>query len=347
MQRGVFGKLDDGSIVEQFTLGGPELEVALLAYGATIQSIRVPDAAGQVADVALGFDDITGYVEAHPYFGATIGRFANRIAKGRFVLDGHDYHVPLNDGDNSLHGGTRGFDRHVWEATPVPGAEAVRFRHVSPDGDMGYPGELTTTVTFTVDAADLRIDYEATSDAPTVLNLTNHSYFNLAGEGSGTIEQHELIVAAEQFTGIGAGAIPTGEVLAVDGSPMDFREPRPIGAGLRDGDEQIVHGQGYDHNWVLDGPAHDGVRRAARVVEPHSGRVLEVWTDQPGLQVYTGNQLDATLAGKSGRVYRQGDAVCLETQHFPDSPNQPQFPTTVLRPGETFTSTTIFRFATA
>jgi aldose 1-epimerase len=346
MQRSVFGKLDDGTVVDRITLGGADLEVDLLTYGATIQSLRVPDASGRVADVVLGFSDITGYVEAHPYFGATIGRFANRIANGRFSLDGRDYQLPVNNGPNCLHGGTRGFDRQVWAVEDASG-EAAGFRLVSADGDMGFPGQLTATVQFTVEDRDLRIDYTATTDAPTVVNLTNHSYFNLAGEGAGTIEHHELMLAAERFTPVDATAIPTGAVLPVGGTPMDFCQPRAIGTALRENDDQLLHCQGFDHNWVIDGAAGEEVRLAARVVDPRGGRALEVWTDQPGVQFYSGNFLDATLAGKSGRVYRQGDAFCLETQHFPDSPNQPAFPSTVLRPGETFTTTTIFRFGSA
>jgi aldose 1-epimerase len=347
MEQREFGKLDDGTSVAAMSIGGGDLEVEVLTYGAIVQSLRVPDVTGEVDDVVLGFDDLSGYVGTHPYFGAVIGRYANRIAKGRFSLDGKDYEVPVNNGPNSLHGGTEGFDRRVWSVEDSTSENAVTLRLVSPDGDMGYPGELTATVTYTVEGSDLRVDYTATTDAPTVLNLTNHSYFNLAGQGSGTVENHRLELDAARFTRVDDTAIPTGELAGVDGTPMDFRSPKRIGESLRTEDEQLLWGQGYDHNWVLDDAPEGSVRRAARVVEPAGGRVLEVWTDQPGVQFYSGNFLDGTIVGKAGRIYRQGDAFCLETQHFPDSPNQRSFPSTVLRPGETFTSTTVFRFSTA
>jgi len=346
MESAPFGRLKDLRSVERLVLRSHQLEVALLTFGATIASVRTPDRHGRVDDVVLGFDDLDGYLGPHPYFGAVIGRFANRIAGGRFTLDGEEHQLPVNNGPNCMHGGTVGFDRHVWSAhepRDPDGGDAVELRHVSPDGDMGFPGELAANVTYTVRDGDLRVDYEATTDRATVVNLTNHSYFNLAGAGSGTVEGHEMRLAASRFTPVDADLIPTGELAPVAGTPLNFVTSQPIGAALRTGAEQVVRARGFDHNWVIDG-ADGSVRLAAQVREPNSGRVLEVWTDQPGVQFYSGNFLDATLAGKGGRVYRQGDAFCLETQHFPDSPNQPEFPSTVLRPGETYRTSTVFRF---
>jgi aldose 1-epimerase len=339
----------DGQPVQRWTLREGPVEVAVLTYGALLQSVTVPDRHGEPADVVLGFDDLDDYVADHPYFGATIGRFANRIARGRFVLDGVEHRLPANNGANCLHGGTSGFDRRVWAATEVTeaGRAGVRLELVSPDGDNGFPGTLTTSVTVTLQDATLRLDYAATTDAPTVVNLTNHTYVNLAGAGSGTVEHHELELAASRYLPVTPDVIPTGELAEVSGTPFDFTTAQPLGRRLRDGNEQLVRGQGYDHCLVLDRSAGEAISRAAWLHDPGSGRVLEVWTDEPGVQLYTGNQLAATLVGKRDRVYRQADAVCLETQHFPDSPNQPSFPSTVLRPGERFTSTTEFRFTVA
>lgn len=347
MQRNDFGRLDDGRRVDRFVLGGDALQVAVLAYGGIIQSALVPDRDGQVADVVLGFDDLSGYLGPHPYFGATVGRYANRIAGGRFALDDTDYQLPVNDGPNCLHGGTVGFDKHLWSVQESTAAESVALRHVSPDGDMGFPGQLTTTVSFTVTGSDLRIDYEATTDHPTVVNLTNHSYVNLAGATSGSVDDHEVRLLARSFTPVDEVQIPTGQVVDVTGTPMDFGSFRSIGAARRDGadDEEVRRAAGgFDHNWVIDDSHGDGERLAAQVREPTTGRTLEVWTDQPGVQFYTGNLLDGTVVGKGGHAYRKGDAFCLETQHFPDSPNQPSFPSTVLRPGETYRTRTVFRF---
>jgi aldose 1-epimerase len=346
VQRSEFGRLDDGRSVERFVLGGAALQVSVLTYGATIQSVRVPDRDGRVDDVVLGFDDLVGYLAPHPYFGATVGRYANRIAGGRFSLAGAEHRLPVNDGPNCLHGGTVGFDKALWSARAA-GVDSVELSHVSPDGDMGFPGQLTASVTFTVSGSDLRIAYEATTDQATVLNLTNHSYFNLAGAGSGSVDDHEVRVLANRYTPVDEVLIPTGELAAVAGTPMDLRSPRPIGAALRDGqgDEQVRRAAGgFDHNWVIDESERGGERLAAEVHEPTTGRRLEVWTDQPGVQLYTGSLLDGTVVGKGGRAYEKGDAFCLETQHFPDSPNQPAFPSTVLRAGGTFTTSTVFRF---
>ena len=346
MQSGEFGRLDDGRGVERFVLGGDALQVAVLAYGATIQSVVVPDRDGRVADVVLGFHDLAGYLAPHPYFGATIGRFANRIAGGRFELDGVEHQLPVNDGPNCLHGGPVGFDKALWSVHSTSG-DSVELRHVSPDGDMGFPGRLMVSVTFSVSGTDLRVGYEATTDRPTVVNLTNHSYFNLGGAGAGSAQDHEVRVVASRYTPVDETLVPTGELAPVDGTPMDLRTLRPLGAALRDGhgDEQVRRAaDGFDHNWVLDGSEPRSERLAVQVREPASGRTLEVWTDQPGVQFYTGSLLDGTVVGKDGCAYDKGDAFCLETQHFPDSPNQPAFPSTVLRPGETFRTTTVFRF---
>ena len=346
MARSEFGRLDDGRGVERFVLGGDALRVAVLTHGATIQSALVPDRDGRVDDVVLGFDDLAGYLAPHPYFGATVGRYANRIAGGRFSLAGTEHRLPVNNGPNCLHGGTAGFDKALWSAQAAS-VSSVELAHVSPDGDMGFPGRLTTKVTFTVSGSDLRIDYEATTDRATVINLTNHSYVNLAGAGAGSVEDHEVRLLASRYTPVDEVLIPTGEPAPVDGTPMDLRALRQIGAALRDGreDEQVRRAAGgFDHNWVIDGSAGGGERLAAQVREPTTGRTLEVWTDQPGVQFYTGSLLDGTVVGKGGRAYEKGDAFCLETQHFPDSPNQPAFPSTELRAGETFTSSTVFRF---
>jgi aldose 1-epimerase len=336
-----------GETVERYTLTNVRgMRVAILSFGGIVQSIEVPDRHGQLANVALGFADLDNYVTRNPYFGALIGRFGNRLARARFALDGTEYTLDANPGPSSLHGGLDGFDKRVWQ---VRGADARRLVLAlgSPDGDQGYPGSLSVEVTYSLDDdGALRLDYRATTDRPTVLNLTNHSYFNLAGEGSGSVEDHVVTIHAEAYTPIDATLIPTGAIEPVADTPLDFRRPTPIGERLRTGFEQLVLAQGYDFNFVIDG--QPGVLRpAARVEHPTSGRVLEVLSTEPGLQFYTGNFLDGSLVGPTGRVYRQGDAFTLETQHFPDSPNQPTFPSTVLRPGQTFASTTVYRFSLA
>ncbi len=320
---------------------GNGMRVRILAYGAIVQSIEVPDRDGRTANVALGFPGPEGYA-AHPdpYFGAVVGRYANRIAGGRFTLDGTRYAVPVNNGPNSLHGGETGFDKRTWTASPS--ATAVELTLVSPDGDQGYPGTLTASVTYSLSPDNaLTAQYRATTDGPTVVNLTNHGYVNLAGEGSGTIEDHLLQINAAHYTPVDETLIPTGEIAPVAGTPFDFRQPTPIGARVRAADPQLLRAQGYDHNWVLDG---SGLRVAAVVSEPVRGRTLTVSTTEPGLQFYSGNFLDGTFTGTGGRAYRQGDGLALETQHFPDSPNRPDFPSTVLRPGEEYRSTTVYAF---
>jgi len=339
-----FGLLPDGSPVLRYTLSGAGgLTLRVLTYGGIVQSLEVPDAAGQVANVVLGFDSLKGYLAAtDPYFGALVGRFANRLAGGRFSLDGTGYAVDVNKAGNCLHGGTSGFDKRLWHAEPL-GDHELRLTLTSPAGDQGFPGRLTAEVTYAVLERGVRIDYRASTDAPTVINLTNHSYFNLGGEGSGSIEAHTLVVDADEYTPVNGDLIPTGEVAPVAGTPLDLRQEGLIGAHLRDGHPQMLAARGYDHNYVLRGT---GLRRAARLTDPATGRVLEVLTDQPGLQVYTGNFLDGSLLGPGGRTYRQGDGLALETQHFPDSPNHPGFPSTVLRPGEVFATSTVWQFHT-
>ncbi len=344
----VYGKTDDGETIQEYTLGNSAgMEVRLITYGGILTSVRVPDRRGRLANVALGFDSLAKYEAGHPYFGAITGRYANRIAGGKFVLDGVEYDLYKQDGSSSLHGGEVGFDKRVWEAREVD--SAVELSYASPDGEEGYPGKLDVAVGYSVDESNaLRIDYAAVTDAPTVLNLTNHSYFNLMGEGEGTIYDHILTLNADRYTPTNASQIPTGEVVPVEGTPFDFRMPKAIGPGQRSADPQILMAMGYDHNFVLNREGLSGgeLGFAARVYEPRSGRVMEVWTTEPGVQFYAGNVLDSTLVGTSGRLYRQSDGLALETQHFPDSPNQPHFPSTVLRPGERFESTTVYRFST-
>jgi aldose 1-epimerase len=335
-----FGSLADGTPVDIYTLTNSRgMEVKILTYGGILQSIRVPDRHGRLANVTLGFDNLADYVAKSPYFGCITGRYANRIALGRFQLNGQTYQLPINNPHNSLHGGDVGFDKHVWAATPVQDRHSVglELRFTSPDGDQNYPGTLATKVTYTLtNHNEIRMNYRARlvgdSDLKTIINLTNHAYWNLAGEGSSDIYGHRLT--------LNAGAIDP-----VAGTPMDFTRSTAIGARIRNGFEQLVIGRGYDHNWVLDRHG-SGLELAARVVEPKSGRVLEVVTDQPGIQFYSGNFLDGTLVGTSGRMYRQGDGFALETQHYPDSPNHPNFPSTVLSPGERYQTTTIYRFST-
>jgi aldose 1-epimerase len=348
-----FGSLSDGTPVDIYTLTNSRgMEVKILSYGGILQSIRVPDRRGRLANVTLGFDNIADYETKSPYFGCITGRYANRIALGRFQLNGQTYQLPINNPPNSLHGGTVGFDKHVWAATPVRDRHSVGLvlRFTSPDGDQGYPGRLANQVTYTLtNRNEIRMDYRArlvgNSNLKTIINLTNHAYWNLAGEGSSDIYGHKLTLKASHYTPVDPTLIPTGEIAGVGGTPMDFRRSTAIGARIRNGFEQLVIGRGYDHNWVLDRHG-SGLELAARVVEPRSGRVLEVVTDQPGIQFYSGNFLDGTLVGTSGRMYRQGDGFALETQHYPDSPNHPNFPSTVLSPGQRYQTTTIYKFST-
>ena len=336
-----WGKTDAGESVEIFTLTNPHgLRARVVTWGAALVEMSVPDKAGQLADVTLGFDTLAPYLVPNPFFGAIAGRYANRIAKGKFTLEGKDYALATNNGANHLHGGVRGFDKRNWSAEPV-GANAVRFRYTSPDGEEGYPGTLKVAVTYTLTGQDeLRLDYEATTDKPTVVNLTNHAYWNLAGRGD--ILAHELRIAASRFTAVDEESIPTGELRAVADSAMDFTKAKPLGrdiAALKD-----APGGGYDHNYVLDDTKPGAPALAAELRDPASGRTMRVLTDQPGVQLYTGNYLK-DVTGKRGAVYGKHGGVCLETQHFPDSPNRASFPSTVLRPGETFRSTTVHQFS--
>jgi len=346
-----FGTTPDGAAADLYTLTSPSgLSVALITYGACVQQLWAPDRDGRRANVVLGFPTLDGYV-AHDghYFGATVGRFANRIGGATFMLDGVTYRLPLNDGPNSLHGGTTGFDRRVWEAAvvpPTPDSVGLDLRYTSPDGEMGYPGTLSVTVTYTLSHDSLRIDYRTTTDAPTIVNLTNHTCWNLAGEGTGTIYDHVLTLAADRYTPVDATLVPTGELAPVAGTPLDFTKPTPTGARIRDGFPQLAVAGGYDHNFALARRDSTSLIPAARVDEPTSGRRLEIATTEPGIQLYSGNMLDGTLNGTSGKAYRQSDGLALETQHFPDSPNHPNFPSTELRPGRVLTSTTVYRLST-
>ncbi|HVN11500.1 MAG TPA: aldose epimerase family protein [Kineosporiaceae bacterium] len=355
-----FGTLADGTSVERYTLRSDALEVGVLSYGGVLQSLLAPDRSGHRADVVLGFADAGRYEADSPFFGAIVGRYANRIGGARFVLDGEIYPLTPTDGPNTLHGGQQGFDARVWSVEEVPGASGpagLRLSLVSPNGDQGFPARLSVAVTYRLDGDSLRLDYRATNEeAPgglaTVVNLTNHAYWNLAGEGAGSIGDHELWLNASGYLPTDATSIPAGGPAPVEGTPFDFCTAAPIGARWRAGVDQLALAGGYDHTYLLDGaaagvPQRAGLPLAAVVTEPVSGRVLEVWTDQPGVQFYTGNHLTGQLRGKSGRLYRQGDAFCLETQHWPDAPNRPDFPSTVVRPQQTFRTSTIFRLTTA
>lgn len=343
-----FGKTADGEAVDLFTLSNRNgMEAKITNYGGIVVSLTAPDRNRKFADVVLGFNDLDSYLKGHPYFGALIGRYGNRIAKGRFTLNGVDYKLAVNNGENHLHGGIMGFDKVVWTPKPLrtKSGAALSLTYLSKDGEEGYPGNLTVKVVYTLtNNNELRIDYTASTDKDTVINLTHHSYFNLAGEGNGDILNHQLTLNANRFTPTDAGSIPTGELRSVLGTPFNFLKSTTIGERINDDDQQLKFGGGYDHNWVVNGPAGT-LRQAASVYEATSGRVMQVWTTEPGVQFYTGNFLDGTLTGKSGKLYQRRYGLCLETQHYPDSPNQPKFPTTTLRRGATYRSTTIYRFS--
>jgi aldose 1-epimerase len=350
ISREPFGELN-GQPVERYTLTSGRTRVQILTYGGIVQTIEVPDRNGQTANVALGYAALGEYFRGNTFFGAIIGRYANRIARGRFTLDGATYELPTNDGPNSLHGGSSGLDQRIWQAraSQQNNSVALHLTCSSPHGDQGYPGLLTVGVTYTLGGTnDLRLDYRASTDRPSVVNFTNHSYFNLAGEGTGDVGDHLLTLHADRYTPIDVTLIPTGAIEPVAGTPLDFTTPKPIGERIRVGFEQLVFAHGYDHNFVLNrpGPEDRGLILAAVAEHPASGRAVEVFTTEPGIQFYSGNFLTGARVGTSGRLYRQADGFTLETQHYPDAPNRPAFPSTVLRPGEVFSSTTIFRFST-
>lgn len=341
-----FGKTPDGTPVQIFTLTNAHgLEARICTYGGAVVSLKTPDRSGQMGDIVQGFDTLEGYLNtAQPYFGALIGRYGNRIGHAQFTLDGKVYHLPANDGANTLHGGPQGFDKRVWKPRQLVDG-GLELTYLSKDGEEGFPGNLTATVVYHLtDGNELKIDYSATTDRDTVINLTNHSYWNLKGAGNGDVLGHILTIHGSRFTPVDSGLIPTGELRAVSGTPFDFTKPTAVGARIEQNDEQLKLGHGYDHNFVLDRRA-GGMFLAVRVEEPTSGRVMEVETDQPAVQFYTGNFLDGTLKGKGGRVYGRRAALCLETQHYPDSPNKPSFPSTELKPGQSYKTETVYRFS--
>jgi aldose 1-epimerase len=348
--RAPFGKMPDGQVVELFTLTNAKgIEVRVIGYGGVIVSLRVPDRQGRLDDVVLGYDDFESYLAAGRFFGALVGRYGNRIAKGSFTLDGKTYSLATNNGPNHLHGGRRGFDKVLWKAEPLDPKEGVGvvLRYTSADGEEGYPGTLSARVTYTLtDKDELAFDYFATTDKPTPVNLTQHSYFNLAGDGKRDVLGHELQIDADRYTPVDAGLIPTGVLASVEGTPFDFRKSTAIGARIEQKDEQLGFGKGYDHNYVLNrkGP---GLVKVARLSDPGTGRVMEIATTEPGVQFYSGNFLDGTAKGKAGRVYGHRYGLCLETQHYPDSPNKPAFPSTILRPGQEYRSKTVLTFSVA
>ncbi|WP_293320162.1 aldose epimerase family protein [Mycobacterium sp.] len=349
-----FGQVD-GTAVSRYTLvSGRGTRVRILTYGGIIQSVEVPDRSGHIDNVVLGFPTLAGYLNntgaAKTYFGAIIGRYGNRIARGTFSLNGAEYRLPANNNGNSLHGGTEGFDTKVWQASPQSGKDtvALKLEYVSPAGEMGYPGTLTVTVTYTLNQNnELLINYRAATDAPTIVNLTNHSYFNLAGEDALDIYGQKLTINADNYTPTDETQIPTGQIAPVKGTPFDFTSPTAIGARITANDPQLLLAHGYDHNWVINRGNNVGLARAARVEDPQTGRTLTVSTTEPGVHVYTANFIDGAFTGTSGHIYRQGAGFTMETQHYPDSPHHPGFPTTTLNPGQTYDSTTIFAFGTA
>ncbi len=349
LEKSSYGKLADGTPVDRYRLRnetGMQLEVT--NYGCIITSLSVPDRDGKSENVVLGFPSLDAYTRRHPYFGCVVGRYCNRIAKGHFQIDGKDYALAANDGANHLHGGLNGFDKAVWQVEDVSDASSLglKFRHVSPDGDEGYPGELRCEVVYRMPRHqnELQVEYRATTNQPTHVNLTQHTYFNLAGEASGSILDHELTLFADQFTPVDDGSIPLGDLQPVEGTPFDFRQATVIGQRINLADEQLKRGKGYDHNWVLRRHGSE-LELAARLRDPKSGRVLEVLTTEPGIQFYSGNYLDGTNVGTSGKPYAHREGLCLETQHFPDTPNHASFPSTVLSPGKTYQSKTVFRFS--
>jgi aldose 1-epimerase len=350
-KRETFGSMPDGSKVDAVVLSNAHgMQARIIALGASIQSLATPDRNGKSANIALGYATLADYLGNPQYFGATVGRYANRIAKGKFTLDGRAYSVPVNNGVNSLHGGSKGFDKVLWtvgEMKHDAGKASVTLSYVSPDGDMGYPGKLTATVTYTLDEENhLSIDYRATTDKTTIVNLSNHAYWNLSGEGSGSVMEHRLTIPGESYLPVDAGSIPTGEIRKVAGTPFDFRQAKPIGRDIRTNDVQLLNGHGYDHNWVISKDEAPALRVVARVEDPASGRVLTLKSSKPGLQFYSGNFLDGTTVGTGGHVYRQGDAFVLEPQLYPDTPNQASFGSARLEPGHEYRNLIVYEFTT-
>jgi aldose 1-epimerase len=350
LDRASYGTTQAGQPVEIFTMINTKgMRVRFLSYGGVITEIEAPDRSGQLANIVLGLRNLHDYETLSAHYGAITGRYANRIAKAQFSLNGQTYHLIANNGANSLHGGPNALDKQVWTVEPaqVANGVAATLSYISKDGEQNFPGALTTHVTYTLtNDNEFRIDYQATTDKDTVINFTNHSYFNLAGNGSGSVENQMMLINADRYTPAGPDQIPTGELVQVEGTPFDFRQMMPLGARLRSADQQMVYAHGYDHNFVLNKRPDEGVSFAARAYDPRSGRVIDCFTSEPGLQLYTSNGLNGSVVGSSGTVYRQTEGFTLETQHFPDSPNQPGFPSTELKPGQEFRSTTIFRFAT-
>ncbi|MBZ5655607.1 MAG: galactose mutarotase [Acidobacteriia bacterium] len=343
-----FGKTPEGGAALLYTLTNSKgVQAAVTNYGGIVVQLRVPDRKGNLADVVLGYDGLDGYIHDTAYLGALIGRYGNRIAQGKFSLGGKAYTLPRNNGENTLHGGLKGFNQALWRATEIESKDgpSLQLEYLSKDGEEGFPGNLSAKVIYTLtDENELKIEYSATTDKETVVNLTNHAYFNLAGAGNGDILQHQVMLRADRFTPVSESLIPTGELRSVQGTPMDFRTPTAVGARIDQDDQQLKYGRGYDHNWVLESGGSKTPTLAATVYEPGTGRVLEVWTTEPGVQFYTGNFLDG-VKGKGGKLYQRRYALCLETQHFPDSPNQPNFPSTVLKPGQRYHTVTIYKFS--
>jgi aldose 1-epimerase len=349
MKKQSFGKTSDGRPVDLYTLTNKKgMEVAITNFGGIIVSLKAPDRNGKYEDVVLGYDSIDGYLTNKAFFGALIGRYGNRIAHGKFTLNGTAYDLPKNDGDNTLHGGPEGFNKRLWNAKDVSSSkgQALELTYVSADGEEGFPGKLSAKVVYTLnDQNELTISYSATTDKDTVVNLTNHSYFNLAGQGNGDVLSHELMIKGEHITAVDNTLIPTGELRPVKSTPCDFTHATAIGARIEQDDPQLKVGKGYDHNWVLNDHGSRTPVLIAEAYEPKSGRVLQVLSTEPGVQFYSGNFLDGTITGKGGKVYNHRYGFCLETQHFPDSPNHPKFPSTTLKPGQTYSTTTVFKFS--
>ena len=348
IKKEAFGKTPEGSAADLYTLTNSKgVQAAITNYGGIVVQLRVPDRKGNLTDVVLGYDDLDGYIHDKAYLGALIGRYGNRIAQGKFILGGKTYTLARNNGENTLHGGLKGFNQAFWRATELQSKDgsSLQLEYLSKDGEENFPGNLSVKVIYALtDENELKIEYSATTDKETVVNLTNHAYFNLAGAGNGDILQHQVMLRADKFTPVSESLIPTGELRSVQGTPMDFRTPTAVGARIDQDDQQLKYGRGYDHNWVLESGGSKTPTLAATVYEPGTGRVLEVWTTEPGVQFYTGNFLDG-VKGKGGKIYQRRYALCLETQHFPDSPNQPKFPSTVLKPGQSYHTVTIYKFS--